>query len=522
MTKKYLFGLRGKALENGLIWSLIFPAYTLFGWNNGIAGSLLDLPSWVATFPSIDTLNTDGAVKAQNARGTVVAMYTLGAFFGALSCIFLGDCLGRLRTMTLGAVVQTIGVIIQASSSTLAQLIVGRLITGLGFGALTATAPNWQSECATATHRGSAVIFESCFISLGLALQGWISFGLSFASGTVTWRFPLSMSIFWAFLVILALQFVPESPRWLLKKHRTNEARSVLSALDDLPPDSPTITASIREIEASLQISGRGRFRDVFTNGELRLFNRACLASAVGFFQQFCGINAIAFYESTIFEQYLHLTGQDARILSASVFTFQTLCSPIGVLTVDRFGRRKLMLVSAAGMSCCMGIIAGSSSDSSSTAAVAVASAFIFLFSLFFPVGFLGLSFLYASEISPLSVRVPITSISTGVVWLSNFVIAEMTPASFAGIGWRYYIVFATINLFLILPSVFLFFPETNGRTLEEMDTIFRESKHVLDPVKVSRRMPRVTREGDVDYDDDEKVGKGNNGAVYEEDRKVS
>lgn len=149
------------------------------------------------------------------------------------------------------------------------------------------------------------------------------------------------------------------------------------------------------------------------------------------------------------------------------------------------------MLVSAAGMGCCMAVIAGCASDQSSRGAVIAAGVFVFLFSMFFPVGFLGLTFLYASEISPLEVRVYITSISTAVVWLSNFVVVEMTPAILAQIKARYYILYAAINLCLIVPLVYLFFPETNGRTLEEIDEIFRNSKNALQPVKFSRNAHR-------------------------------
>ena len=493
MPQSFLFGLRGKSLEWGLIWAVIFPAYTLFGWNNGIAGSLLDLESWVAKFPQIDTIHTEGSKKQTNAQiqGTVVAMYTLGAFFGSLSCIFLGDPLGRRRTMGLGLLVMIVGVVLQAASFSLAQLIVGRLITGLGFGALSATAPNWQSECSAAEHRGSAVIVESLFISMGLALQGWISFGVGFAEGSVTWRFPLSMSIFWALLVLAALPVVPESPRWLVKKGRVDDARHVLSAIADADLNSPEINVALSDIETSLEASGEGRFLDIFKMGELRMFNRVLLASAAGCYQQFCGINAIAYYQSSIFQQYLDLPQRDARILAASVFTWQTLCSPIGILTVDRFGRRKLMLFSAAGMGTCMALVAGCSSATGNQSAVSAAGAFIFLFSTFFPVGFLGLSFLYASEISPLNVRTYITSVSTGTVWMSNFVVAEMTPAVLADIAGRYYILYAAINLFLIVPTVYFFFPETNQRTLEEMDEIFRKSSNAFEPVKVSRGMSK-------------------------------
>jgi hypothetical protein len=115
------------------------------------------------------------------------------------------------------------------------------------------------------------------------------------------------------------------------------------------------------------------------------------------------------------------------------------------------------MMVSALGMGMCMAVVAGTSSQENNKAAVGAAGAFIFLFSLFFPVGFLGITFLYASEVSPLSHRVPITSLSTGSAWLFNFLVAEITPTGFATIGWRYYIIYACINWFLILPSVYLF-----------------------------------------------------------------
>ena len=94
------------------------------------------------------------------------------------------------------------------------------------------------------------------------------------------------MSAFWALIVISTVTLLPESPRWLLKKGRTEEARQVLAALDGLPEDDPQIKADMDEISESLAITGQGHFRDVFTNGELRLFNRACLACAGQMFQQ--------------------------------------------------------------------------------------------------------------------------------------------------------------------------------------------------------------------------------------------
>lgn len=419
-TPRYLLNLRGPALRSAQTWAAIFPAYILFGWNNAVAGPLLDLQSWTSTFPKIDTVNTTGSVKEHNAtvQGTVVAVYTLGAFFGACSCIYTGDRLGCIRTMQLGAAVDILGSILQASSFSLPQLVIGRFVTGLGLGALSATAPNWQSECSQSNHRGAAVVLESLFISAGLALSAWFNLGMGFVQGSVSWRLPLAMSALWATIVLVVVGFLPESPRWLLLMGRSAEAIEVLAALEDTHTDDPLVRASVAEIARSIELSGQGRLMDVFKNGELRLFNRACLACSGQMFQQLTGINAIAFYQTTIFKQYLGLPSTTARILTASLFTFQTLCSPIGVLTVDRFGRRKLMLISACGMGSCMAIVAGTASQAPNVTCVSVASAFLFLFSLFFPVGFLGLTFLYASEISPLMVRVPITALSTGSAWL--------------------------------------------------------------------------------------------------------
>lgn len=125
-----MFGLTGNGLRNAQMWAVIFPAYVLFGYNQAAMGGLLDLPTFVATFPRINTATTTGSLQQENSRiqGTTVALYTLGCFFGALSCIPLGDRLGRIRMIQLGSAIHIIGAILQASSFSLGQLIVGRLV----------------------------------------------------------------------------------------------------------------------------------------------------------------------------------------------------------------------------------------------------------------------------------------------------------------------------------------------------------------------------------------------------------
>ncbi|CAK5265471.1 unnamed protein product [Mycena citricolor] len=504
MQQQY-FGLRGKSLNGALVWAVVLPAYLLFGYNQGVAGGLLDLPDWLATFPTMDDVTTTGSQKAANSRiqGATVAVYTLGALCGALACSVIGDKLGRRRTIMLGAVITSIGSILQCSAFAYAQLVVGRWICGLGFGMISATAPNWRTECSRG-HRGFVVMLEGLFISAGFVIQAFLNVGMSHTSGGLSWRFSLGFSCFFAIIVLLSTPCWPESPRWLVKVGRIEEAKWVIAALDDVPVDSPSVIAEIREIELSLEENGKGSFSDVFRNGPNRFANRAFIAAAAQCFQQMSGINVLGYYQTTIFRTFLGLSSDTARILSATVFTWQTLCAPIGAFTIETVGRRKLMMFGAAGMGMCMAVVAGCTSHPDNHTAVHAGIAFIYLFSTFFVTGFLGLAFLYSSEISPLSVRTHMTALSTTSTWLFNFTVVEATPTGFLSLRNNYFIIYACINWFIILPTVYFFFPETQGLSLEHVDSIFLESRSIFDPVRVSKRL-RATKEvehGPVEVDE--------------------
>ena len=125
-------------------------------------GGLLTLPSFLKHFPEIDTAHSSNPSHASNIQGITVGGYTLGCFFGAVATIWLGNILGRKRTIFVGSSIMIVGAILQASSFKLGQLIPARLITGFGNGMNTSTVPTWQAETSKSHRRGQMVMIEVC------------------------------------------------------------------------------------------------------------------------------------------------------------------------------------------------------------------------------------------------------------------------------------------------------------------------------------------------------------------------
>jgi MFS family permease len=199
--------------------------------------------------------------------------------------------------------------------------------------------------------------------------------------------------------------------------------------------------------------------------------------------------NVLTEYGNQIFENELHYPPEQAGILAAASQICLALGSIVCSFSVDRFGRRKLMMLSASLMTICFACLAGLTSDPDNKASLKAAVFFIFFFYFVYTLGFLGIPFLYASEVAPVHLRAGVCGISTAASWLFNFLVVEVTPVAFNNIGGKYFIVFACINL-VCVPIVYLFYPETAGRSLEEIDQVFVASKSVFDPVKIARRPP--------------------------------
>lgn len=383
-------GLTDNALHRLQILTIVLPAFLSIGFGLGVLGGLTSQKDFYEQFPATRTTGLKaGPTKEHNSlvQGTAVGLFSLGNMFGALSCIYIGDRLGRRKSIFLGAIIGIVGVVIITSSYTLAQLIVGRFLYGWGCGMLTASVPTYQSECSSSKSRGVHVVCDGVFLALGIMLASWIDLGFYFVKdNSVSWRLPCAIPIL-MFLPIAGTIFLfPESPRWLAYQDRLDEAERSLQILGESDVAGHEATRLLIEQMQLAALSARkGSYLDLFKMGPYMGGWRAGLAIMTQFFQQMSGSTLISYYVTTLFINVLGLETVTARILAASVLTFKTLASTIAFFTIERWGRRNLMMLSGGGMGISMCVIAICVAHIDSPGASYTAAAFIFIFNFFYP-----------------------------------------------------------------------------------------------------------------------------------------
>jgi len=158
---------------------------------------------------------------------------------------------GRLDLM--GSQVMSIGAILQISAYSTSQMIVGRIVAGLGNGLNTATAPVWQAETSKAAWRGKLVVVELILNIAGFSLSNWITYGFSYANGPVAWRFPLAFQFIFIFILFGTVPWLPESPRWLIAHDQVEEAEQIIADLEAKDLDDAYVVTESKEIQWAVQ-----------------------------------------------------------------------------------------------------------------------------------------------------------------------------------------------------------------------------------------------------------------------------
>lgn len=365
----------------------------------------------------------------------------------------------------------------------------------MGTGFVTATVPMWQAECAKPHRRGAMVMIEGALIIFGLAFSYWLNFAFYFVAGQVNWRFPIAFQCVFAGILVVFILEMPESPRWLVKKGRIEEAKAIWAALDGVLADDPIIAMHIEEVSSALEQEqgSRQSLKMIGTQGRKKHFHRSMLAIWSQAMQQLSGTNLITYYATTIYQDSIGLSPINARIVAACQNTAYLIVSCIAFFTIERVGRRKLLMIGSAGQMSSMVILAGTvwAATRGNTGAGIAASFMIFAFNASFGLGWLGIPWLYPAEIVNLEIRATVNGLSTATDWVINFMVVMITPVAFNNIGVYTYAIFAVMNGLMFVVVYFLF-PETANRSLEEIDEIFSTSNPWTpwDVVGIARRLP--------------------------------
>ncbi|KAL1303043.1 hypothetical protein AAFC00_003354 [Neodothiora populina] len=466
------------------------------GYINGVTGSAVFIH---LIDPSRDTLTGSH-------NSLIVSILSAGTFFGALIAGDVSDMIGRRITIVIGCGIYIIGVILQTASHGLGLLVAGRLIAGIGVGFESAIVILYMSEICPRKVRGALVAGYQFCITIGLLLAACINYAVRNRTDTGSYRIPIAIQFAWGLILGIGLMFLPESPRYFVKRGRVEKARAALSSLRGQDPSSEYIESELAEIVANEEyerqlIPSSGWFSswaNCFKGGlwnQKSNLRRTILGTSLQMMQQWTGVNFI-FYYSTPF---LASTGAISNtFLISLIFTLVNVCStPISFWSVEKVGRRPLLVWGALGMLICqflvaiIGVTVGfnkthdvivngeTESRANNVAAVNAQIAFIAIFIFFFASTWGPGAWIVIGEIFPLPIRSRGVALSTASNWLWNTIISVITPYMVSedegNLRSSVFFIWGGLCTAAFVYAYFLV-PETKGLTLEQVDKMMEET----------------------------------------------
>ncbi|EON61729.1 hypothetical protein W97_00945 [Coniosporium apollinis CBS 100218] len=416
----------------------------------------------------------------QDRDNWLVGLVNAGPYIGSafLGCWLSDPCnyyFGRRGTIFISAVFCVLTPIGGACSQTWEQLLITRLLMGIGMGLKGSTVPIFAAENSPAQIRGALVMSWQMWTAFGIFL-GFCANLAVYDAGEITWRLQIGSAFIPAVPLCIGIFFCPESPRWLMKKNRYRKA---YHSLRKLRYNDIQAARDLYYIHCQLQIEADIVGKSNYVTRFLQLFKiprvrRATLASfTVMIAQQMCGINIVAFYSSTIFVQ-AGASQKNALIASFGFGLVNFVFAWPAFFTIDTFGRRTLLLFTFPQMAWTL-LAAGFSFyiPESSSARLGVIALFIYLFAAFYSPGEGPVPFTYSAEVFPLSHREVGMgwAVATCLFWASVLSITfPKILEAFGSTGTFGFYAGLNVTAFVM---IFFFVPETKQRTLEELDYIF-------------------------------------------------
>ncbi|PBP20311.1 hypothetical protein BUE80_DR008963 [Diplocarpon rosae] len=508
-------GLRGILSSRYVVLCAAFSAIggLLFGYDQGVVSVTLVMPQFLERFPEVSKTASGGGFL----KGLMTGMIEVGALIGALNQGWIADKISRRYSIVVAVLVFTLGSALQTASIHYPMLVAARFIGGVGIGMLSMVVPLYISEISPPEIRGSLLVFEAFSIVFGIVVSFWITYGSKEIPGPLAWQLPFALQIIPGLLLGFgALFFLPFSPRWLASKGREDEALAVLAQLRKLPDSDKRVQREWIDIltESTFQRqileerhpnlvartrSNRLKLEVVSWTDCLRpgCWRRTHIGAGLMFFQQFVGINALIYYSPDLFET-MGLNYSMQLIMSGVLNITQLVGVLSSLWTLDRFGRKWILLLGSLGMfvshlSIAILVAKCSHDWPSNRPGAWTCVAFLFFYMISFGASWGPVPWAMPAEIFPSSLRAKGVAISTCSNWLNNFVIGLITPPLVQNTGFGVYVFFAVFCLGSLAWTWF-FVPETNGKTLEEMDEVFKDRGNTADIQKKDEIYAQIFR----------------------------
>ncbi|KAJ7691131.1 general substrate transporter [Mycena rosella] len=484
----------------------VFAAFggIFFGYDTGWMGGILGMPFFIQMYSgkpypaesfNAAHLPSDFSLPAWE-KSLMTSILSAGTFFGALVAGDIADSIGRRPTIIMGCVVFTIGCILEiAPEKVLGLFVVGRLIAGAGVGFISAIIILYMSEIAPKKVRGALVSGYQFCITLGILLANCVVFATQDRLDTGSYRIPIGVQFLWAIILGGGLMFLPESPRYWVNKGDIEKATVALAQVRDQPRESAFVQDELAEIIANLEFEKLHTPQTGYVGGWLACFKgslfdgssnirRTIVGTGLQCAQQFTGINFI-FYFGTSFFQTLG-TISNPFLISLITTLVNVLSTPFSFYIIERFGRRRILLIGGSCMVVCQFIVAiiGTAAPHATIpggnpTAVKAEIAFICLNIAAFAMTWGPAAWVVVGEMFPLPIRSRGVGMSTASNWFWNCIIGVITPyfvsADKLDLGPKVFFIWGSTACLSVLFAYF-FVSETKGLSLEQVDQMLAET----------------------------------------------
>ena len=412
-------------------------------------------------------------------QGWYVGCALVGSIIGVLFAGILSDKFGRKFTMILSAILFSTSAIGCAVSVDFNQLVVYRIIGGVGIGVVSIISPLYISELAVAQYRGRLVSLYQLAVTIGFLgaylvnyqLLGYSTSNPDIVTGwwslifvTEVWRGMLGMEILPALLFFIIIFFIPESPRWLILKGREEKATNILERIYTSSKDA---LFQLAETKSVLSSESKSEWKLLLQPG---IRKAVIIGVCIAMLGQFMGVNAVLYYGPSIFEN-AGLSGGDSLFYQVLVGLVNTLTTVLALVIIDKIGRKKLVYYGVSGMVISLILIATYFIYGESWG---ISSIFLLVFFLFYvfccAVSICAVVFVLLSEMYPTRVRGFAMSIAGFALWIGTYLIGQLTPWMLQNLTPSGTFILFAIMCVPYMLIVWKLVPETTGKSLEEIE----------------------------------------------------